>query len=149
VDRIATRGRRYTCTCARFTVASTPITPGVIGVPGASTTSPLRMFSPSRRMSLPGLTARLICTRSNKFLRSEAFAPSPSGGGLGWGKPLSIVCVSSTRITASAPCGIGAPVMMRAHCPDASVLPGMSPALMSSMISSIAGTAVKSTLRNA
>ncbi len=45
-----------------FTVASTPITPGVISVPAASTTSPLRMPSPCTRMSLPGFTATLIST---------------------------------------------------------------------------------------
>ncbi|OGS96715.1 MAG: hypothetical protein A2Y51_07165 [Gallionellales bacterium RIFCSPLOWO2_02_60_31] len=77
-------------------------------------------------MSLPGLTDWLICTRLSGF-----------------------ASVSSTRITASAPSGIGAPVMMRAHWPDASALIGISPALISSMISSIAGILPKSALRNA
>ena len=45
----------------------------------------------------------------------------------------------STITTESAPGGIGAPVMIRAHCPDATDLAGVRPAVISSMTSKTIG----------
>ena len=108
VDRTAARILGYTDTVKAFTIASTPSTGGVISVPAASTTSPGFTSSPAGRTASPGCTldeSRTVCS----FTISE----------------------SSTMTTASAPAGIGAPVMIRIASPRASTRSVAAPAATS------------------
>ena len=102
-------------------LASTPNTAGVTTAPAPNTTSPLRTSSPVDLTDVPAVTAAVSRTLS-RSRRSD----------------------SSTITTASAPGGIGAPVMIRIVWPLASgVAGGGAPAGSSpTTVSSTGGDAV-------
>ena len=104
VVRTMTEGRRRQRSEVRPAAAQTPITPGLTTRPGAATRSPARRSLPAARRLVPALTEARIRT-----------APSSSA-------------VSSTRTTASAPAGTGAPVMIRIAVPACSGCGGPTPA---------------------
>ena len=91
VDNRPTRGRTCTGNCAMPMLAASPSEAGVKRKPLGSTTWPCAMSSPCLRMHWPALGGVWICTR-----------------------PSSKATQSSCITTASAPCGTGAPVKMRA-----------------------------------
>ncbi len=105
VDRTPTRGRVPTCTPVAPMLANTPRWAGVRAVPAPNTSSPACRSSPARRTWLPGSTA--ISTRTPS---------SPTAA------------VRSTITTASAPGGIGAPVMIRTASPAPTARVGATPA---------------------
>ena len=117
VDTTVTRGRRCTTTSATLAAAARARCPGPSRVPAASTTSPARTSSPRCRTERPTSGARC---------RATSAAP-PS--------------VSSTGTTASAPSGMGAPVMIRSTWPGRSTCRRVSPAAMSSATGSTTGAA--------
>ena len=92
-----------------------PISAGRMMSPRETTFSPRLTSSPAARMSWPSAASVKILT----------FRPSFS--------------VSSIRITASAPSGIGAPVMIRAAWPLPTAFRGIDPAGMSSTTSRMTG----------
>ena len=91
----ATRGRRPARTWARAAEASRPISAAPMRIPRSSTTDPAGMSLPAVRRSRPRSTATASSTK-----------PSSRR-------------VSSTRITASAPAGIAAPVEIAQASPGA------------------------------
>ncbi len=107
VDSTPTRGRGWATTSYAPMPASTPRRAADTAVPASSTSSPSVTSSPGRRTWLPALTAASTTTRS----------AGPSAGR-----------VSSTFTTASAPGGMGAPVMIRAAWPGPTLRSPASPA---------------------
>ncbi|CAB5001694.1 unannotated protein [freshwater metagenome] len=94
VESIATRSLGYVKTCRALIAANTPTPAGLITDPAANTTSPVFTSSPISRIASPICAGLLHRTR------------------------VSLITVASSIITiASAPCGTGAPVMIRAACP--------------------------------
>ena len=91
----ATCGRRTTCTTAALTPASIPATAGVTTVPAGYNSVPARTSSPAPRSESPACTTFEMATCAPPSTRS----------------------VSSTITIASAPAGMGAPVMMRMASP--------------------------------
>ena len=98
--------------------------------PAWATGWPAALSSPRRRISLPGCTVTWICTVSAS-------------------QPVTAAEVSSTRTTASALDGIGAPVMIFTHWPGSSFGSQPLPAGTSPMTSSATGAAAVSTERTA
>src|SRR5579875_2688358 len=93
VDRTMTRGRGRTVTRSRPSAASKPSCCGPRAAPAPSAGAPAATSSPARRTHSPVRAGRWIATRA-----------SPRS-------------VSSSGMTASAPAGIGAPVMIRIASP--------------------------------
>ena len=106
VDSRPTRGRGTTVTSVRPTLASTPRWVGRSSVPAGTTTSPTCTSSPAPRTAVPGLTSSVSSTSSG-----------PAGR------------LRSTITTASAPSGIGAPVMIRIASPGPTGRSGAIPAI--------------------
>ena len=127
VDSTATRARLVTLTVRTLTLASTPATGGVTIVPGANSSVPARMSSPTPRSAVPGATCAPMRTR----------------------RPPSSRSVSSTITTASAPAGTGAPVMIRIASPGCSSWSEYAPAATSPTTASSTGTRATSALTTA
>ena len=98
MDSTPTRTAGWTGTVRALMLASTPATVGVTTVPAVNTTSPVRTSLPAGRTASPGAAVARTRTRLPSSRRS----------------------VRSTITTASAPAGIGAPVMSRTASPGRS-----------------------------
>ena len=109
VGMIATVARGYASTSVTPTDASTPISAGWITRPPATTTSPTRTSPPARR------TFAALGAESSTATSAPSARPATPRGSPRW--PQSVRSVSSNGTIASAPGGIGAPVMMRAAVP--------------------------------
>ena len=94
VDSIATRNFGYDKTLRALMPANTPMPAALITSPDLKTTSPARTSSPISRIASPAFAGLLQRTRV-----------------------VLITVASSIITTASAPRGIGAPVIIRADCP--------------------------------
>ncbi len=130
VESTTTRGRGRTRTVPRPIAASSPSWVGPSSVPAVRTSSPALMSLPRRRMWAPSATGRR--TRTSSFSTGapmlSAARPVP--------EPPS---VHSTGATASAPGGMGAPVMIRAAWPGPTLGRSPAPAAMSPITASTEG----------
>ena len=125
VDNNATLARGYTRTVRALMLASTPAPAAFNTVPLANTASPARTSSATGRTAVPLSTLR----------RTVTWSPT--------------VSQSSTITTASAPVGIGAPVMMRRACPASTCHSVPSPAANVPMTRKVVGAAATSADRTA
>ena len=117
VDKTPTTARRYTCTVRALTLDNTPTATALITVPATNTRSPAVTSDPAARIAAPlGTDAEM----------RTCDAPTRS--------------VSSTITIASAPVGIGAPVMMRIASPAPTVIVGAAPAASSPITRNSHGT---------
>ena len=105
VARMDTTGRRMTLAEVNPSEAMTPISAGRTGVPASSTCCPRRTSSAAGRTFTPTGKLEYIATWSSGL---PAWRRSTSS-------------VSSKGTTASAPAGMGAPVMMRIATPETTV----------------------------
>ncbi len=130
VESTTTRGRGRTFTVARPIAASRPSWVGPSRVPASSTRAPAAMSLPRRRMWAASATGRRTRTSSSSTgaVIASAARPVPV--------PPS---VHSTGATASAPGGIGAPVMIRAAWPGPTLGSTPAPAAMSPTTASTDG----------
>ena len=135
VETIATRTRGGTSTCVAPASAASPISALPSAMPAESTSCPRRNAAPCLAM---------CCPTRNRSSRSRTLPPACT---------LAVPSTAdSTGTTASAPAGIGAPVMIRPHAPRPIASVVTSPAARSTATSSstISGTAAeKSSLRTA
>src|SRR5438034_3398918 len=115
VEQTATRGRGWHGTSLTSRLASTPRCAGVSSVPASNTRCPTSRSPPAGRTWSPTCAA----------CRMSTLAPED--------------CVRSTITTASAPAGIGAPVMMRIASPGPTATAGATPAASSPTTCSVAG----------
>ena len=122
VERIATRGRAVASTCVAPASAAAPTPAAVRSTPAGRISCPTRKAAARRATCCPGRN-RGSCRRT----RPPACAVAvPS-------------IADSTGMTASAPDGTGAPVMIRAHAPQPIPSVVTSPAARSTITSSSTG----------
>ena len=110
VARMATRGRTKTWSSAQPQAAASATCAAPIAVPAGSSSSPLRACAPRATMFSP---FSMVRGGSSRTVRSDGLPPAST---------------CSSIITASAPAGTGAPVMISHAAPGGSGPDGACPA---------------------